>query len=522
MTRALAVAIGVALLVPGLAFAKPRVAIVAFAGDSQGTVQDVVVGALESEASLVGPRQVTRAIDKLGLDADMSAKQLKKLAKELEADVIIRGDLGKKGKHKLLHVRLFVNGKRVKGFKVEFGNAKSSKFKDALRDKLLAKLETDAKGEGEGEGVGPTEDLAKGKGNGKGGKKGKGDEVPDDVGGEVADADAKGKGKDGKKGKKGKDGEEGDDAAGDDSADAEAGNDDPDGKSTASADDDDDDDDPDTLNADADLSDRGTVSRTTRSMNNAAIRVNFGPSLSSRSLTYSSRAYEEAPKPYSNPAVPGARVEAEIYPLALAKPGTILAGLGFAGEYDKTLSLSVQSTLQMGTKFPVSQSWLSLGGRFRFLFGQKPTSASITVGGGYMSRTFSVDRAKLEPGNVIDLPDVGYKGYNAGLWVRFPIMQKIAVFAGGRGIFVTTTGSIQTNTQYGQAKVTGGEAALGVDVAIGKLMGVRVVAEATQMGFVFTGTGQMSNNRDGDPATKDVGGAADRYLGAAVLFSVVY
>src|SRR5690349_3815059 len=119
MTRALAVAIGLALLVPGIAGAKPRIAIVAFEGDKQNSVQDVVASALEDEASIVGPRQVTKAVDKLGLDIDMTSKQLKKLAKELEADIIIRGELSKKGKHKLLHVRLFLNGKRIKGFKVE-------------------------------------------------------------------------------------------------------------------------------------------------------------------------------------------------------------------------------------------------------------------------------------------------------------------------------------------------------------------------------------------------------------------
>jgi hypothetical protein len=48
------------------------------------------------------------------------------------------------------------------------------------------------------------------------------------------------------------------------------------------------------------------------------------------------------------------------------------------------------------------------------------------------------------------------------------------------------------------------------------------MGEFTQMGFAFTGTGQMSNNRDGDPATKDVGGAADRYIGGSLLFGVLY
>src|SRR5262245_17640716 len=102
MIRALAVAIGVAVVSPALAVAKPRVAIVAFEGDVQG-VQDAVVEALETDTALVGPRQVAKALDKLDLDADMTGKELKKLAKELGADAIIRGDIEPKGRHKVLH-----------------------------------------------------------------------------------------------------------------------------------------------------------------------------------------------------------------------------------------------------------------------------------------------------------------------------------------------------------------------------------------------------------------------------------
>jgi hypothetical protein len=42
------------------------------------------------------------------------------------------------------------------------------------------------------------------------------------------------------------------------------------------------------------------------------------------------------------------------------------------------------------------------------------------------------------------------------------------------------------------------------------------------MGFAFTGGAQMTNNRDGDPGSKDVGGAADRYIGGAFTFGVLY
>src|SRR5262245_25631098 len=135
MTRAFAVVIGV-LALPAMAVAKPRVALVAFEGDSGGKVQDVVAELLESDYAVTGGKQTSRAIDKLGFDTELTDKDLKKLANELEADAIVRGDLSKAAnKHQLLHVKLFVNGKKIRGFKVEFASLKSEKFKQQLKDK---------------------------------------------------------------------------------------------------------------------------------------------------------------------------------------------------------------------------------------------------------------------------------------------------------------------------------------------------------------------------------------------------
>ena len=38
----------------------------------------------------------------------------------------------------------------------------------------------------------------------------------------------------------------------------------------------------------------------------------------------------------------------------------------------------------------------------------------------------------------------------------------------------------------------------------------------TRIGFTFKGTGELSNNRDGDPSTRDVSGASDAYYGGAL------
>jgi hypothetical protein len=534
-----ALVIAVALALPGTALARPRVAIVPIDGDASGALQDLIVELLEDEFSIISPRQVTRALDKLELDLEMSAKQLKKLAKELDAESIIRGDLTAKGQRKLLHLRLFHKGKKILGFKVEFVSAKSPKFRDALRAKLIDRLGGEPKKKGkrvepadESEDDLPIATKTKTKDVKGKAKKPPADEPEEEV--PVAKGkDAKNKGKAKKppadepenepvavkpKSKKAKGkAKVDDDEAGDDEEDPNAGA----GKRVSARGEDDDDDEDDEDVAIAVRTSRGGAPGA-RTANRAAVRIDFGPSMSARSLTFTSRQFEQAPKPYSNSPVPGGRVEGEIYPLAFGNPYSLLSGLGIGGEFDQTVGLNLQSTVQPGTKFPVTQSHWSVGARFRIVIGKQPTSPSVTLGGGYMTRVFKVDRSQLVNGNIIDLPDVGYAGYNVGVELRVPVMRSVALLAGGRGIFVTTTGQIQSAAQYGQARVTGGEGHAGVDIAIGSRMAVRLVGELTQLGFNFTGNGQMANNRDGDPTTIDVGGAADRYVGGTLTFGVMY
>ncbi|MEO8549076.1 MAG: hypothetical protein ABI678_03865, partial [Kofleriaceae bacterium] len=144
MRTALVIAIGLGLAVSTAAEAKPRVALVTFEGDPGGEAQDVVTEALGEDVMLVGPKQVNRTVDKLGLDtSDLGDKDLRKLSKELQADAVIQGKLTKKGDNKLLHFKLFVRGKKQKGFKVEFGSLKSKKFKTQLHDKMIERLDAD-------------------------------------------------------------------------------------------------------------------------------------------------------------------------------------------------------------------------------------------------------------------------------------------------------------------------------------------------------------------------------------------
>ena len=509
MRRVLAIGVALYLLVPGLAVAKPKVALVAFDGDKSGELNEVVAELLDGEFSVSGAKQTGRTLDKLGLDTELSDKDLKKLANELDADAIVRGDLSKKGARKLLHVKLFVKGKKVRGFKVEFASARSEKFREALKDKMIEKLAGKAAKKKVEVAAEPERDDEDPLGGSK--KKGKKADRTDRT--EKTSTAFGGGSRDSEE----TDGADRDDKA-DEDRDEDSDEDEPKRKRTARADIDDED-------IDGGLSASATVERSSsrgRAANKVAVRVDLGASMSARQLKFNSRAFEQAPKPYANSPVAGARISGEIFPLAFGNPHSLVAGIGFAGHYDQTLKLNLQSTAQPGTDFPVEQKHWSLGARMRVGIGSRPTSPTVTLAGGYFHRKFKVDRSRLMEGNIIDLPDVFYQGYNAGLEFRIPILQQVAFLAGGKAIFVTNTGQIQQLYSYGQAKVTAGEGMAGLDIVIAGRIGLRLTGEIAQMGFAFTGNGELTYNRDRDPTTPDVGGASDRYYGGTATLAVLY
>jgi hypothetical protein len=522
MTRSLAVTLGVVglLLAAGTSEAKPRVAVVAFDGDDNGALQEVVTDLLDGDYTVSGSKSVNRTLDKLGLDANLSDKDLKKLANELEVDAILRGDLQQKGTRKLLHVKVYLNGKKVRGFKVEFASVKSEKFKTALKDKIDEKLAGSEstkkkKVEESAEAASDEEDPIGGKKTKKSAKA----EKAEKAAAEKAEKTAK-------KSKTASDEDSGETT--DEAAALKTAEDKPEGEQEA----DEDEDKPKKTVASADVDDEDvggveksvTIERSSggRAANRVAVRAEVGPSLSSRSLAFKSRAFEQAPKPYKNPGVGGMRVAGEIYPLAFGNPHSFLSGLGFAAHYDKTLKLELQSTAQPGTKFPVDQKHWSVGMRFRVGLGHSAKAPTVTLVGDYFHRKFAVDRTALMAGNIIDLPNVLYQGFDAGLEFRIPIIKQAALLLGGQAIFVRNTGDIQQLNSYGRAKVTAGQGMAGIDIVIANRVGLRITGELSQYGYDFTYNGELTYNRDLDPATKDVGGAADRYYGGAATLGVLY
>ena len=130
------VSLVIVLLAVGSAAASPKVVLTSIDGDDSGDVREAVAEAIDGkELSVIGAKETNRTVDKLKIELpDITEKQAKKLATELEADAIVAGTLEKEGRSKLLKFRMFVGGKKVKGFSVQFSNPRSKKFKEALRD----------------------------------------------------------------------------------------------------------------------------------------------------------------------------------------------------------------------------------------------------------------------------------------------------------------------------------------------------------------------------------------------------
>ena len=482
------------------ASAAPKIALPAIEGDVTGDMRDDIAAALEGdELTLLGEKEVNRVYDRLNLEnlSELSEKQAKKLSTDLEADAVVTAVLAKKGKKKTLKFRLFIKGKKQRGFTVQFKNAKSNKFRTKLRDKVVERL-----GGGDESAVAKKTDDEE-EGTVKRRKAVKSDTPVEDE----EDPSPKKK------------------VA---SADDETQEDDEDAprkkkkkKKTASRDDDEGEEEETAIEA------RMTPKHTA---NRAAARADAGVSFANRSLVFKKRGnFPEGPQPFRSKTVPGARFEAEIFPFAFVNPDSILSGFGAAASYDKTLVLNLATTAEPGVKVPVNQSAYSFGGRFRFAFGKKPTSPTVQLGVDVGRRRWKADRSKLMDRTSLgglgslDLPDTNYSFVAPGLGFRIPIGGMFAAVAHGEALFVSKAGPIQKAESYGKAKIFGVAADAGLEVVIMNRFALRAMFEFTQFGYDFQGTGGMlANGRDGDPDSVDVGGATDRSIGGVVTAAVLY
>ena len=124
------------LLVPALAFARPKIAVAPLDGDDDGSVTAVVAEEVSQKATIVDPKPTQAALQRLGYPDVKTKKAQKALRKRLKVDVIIYGEVsGKNGKKKLL-LEVSARNKDVTEIELSFKTATSNKFREELRDEL--------------------------------------------------------------------------------------------------------------------------------------------------------------------------------------------------------------------------------------------------------------------------------------------------------------------------------------------------------------------------------------------------
>lgn len=455
----------------GQAWADRRVAVAAVEGDDKGgTAAKLIVAALDGEGDLIviSPKAVTRVADELAIAVD--DRQSGNLMEELEADALVMGIVEPITGGSKLTLRIVPKGvRKSKSAVVLYGKkANAERIRGGIRNAVTTVLAKSAPAEEDDDGpttLASEEESAGGRVVPKraitGGSGKKGDKRFVTFKEEKAEGEVA---KDGDEEDPNDEGEEGEERAASKPA----------------------------------------------APRKVAARLSVGPSFSTRTLNFNHRSFDQAPKDYSNSPVPGLRVQAELYPLAFGSRG-FLANLGIGFDLDQTFGLKVNSGAQ---KLPTIVRHFSVGARLRIPIG----SAELALVGGYGQRTFKIIRGQT---TMLDLPDVDYKLFDPGVAFRVPL-GPVAIVGDARVLLMTDAGQIQTNMSYGPGDVSAFAGELGLHVAISRTVGVKLSGDFVSIGYDFTGTGELAKNRDADPTTVDVGGAAERYVGGALTVGIAY
>jgi hypothetical protein len=224
----------------------------------------------------------------------------------------------------------------------------------------------------------------------------------------------------------------------------------------------------------------------------------------------------QRPNGYSGSLVPAVFVNGELYPFAFGGKEGGLAGLGVAAYFER--ALVIKSKL-MDTEYDTTQTRFGGGVRYRINFGSSATSPTLKVLLGINHEDFSIDRGTADLG----FPNVGYTYVDIGASGRIPLgSPKLALLLDARYLQVLDAGEITSTNFYGSGGVIGFDALAGVEYLFSKRGIFRVTGHYQRFAYSFDGNGRLSNNRDGDPTTQDVGGATDQFFGVFALAGYLF
>jgi hypothetical protein len=493
-----------------------KVVVLRVVGDPEGELEDGLMSIIEDRHDLVTSGEFERAARKSGID-DLDGPALGKLARKLGADALVEGTVSREDEGFLLVVRIRgKNGKTVKKVSVDLAKPRlSAKAKkrvgtvvlDGIDMVLGIATEGDDEGEAEDEEDRPKKKAKAKKPTRKEKNRGKRAKAK-------AERDAEAMADDGPEMDDDEGEDEGDDGEDDEGEDDEGDDDDDDRVAVR----DDDSDADEALGVRRDDGDDDSPRRKTPYM---IAKIEAGPSAKMRTLSFTSRQFDQAPLGYESSMVPGVRVAGEAYPIGMIMAGPI-SNLGIGFEFDQTITMTTRSSDAPDIALPTTQKHWDVAARYRIPFSKKANAPMVIGHGGIGRRFFIVDRGDLPAEAELDMPDVAYKYYHAGATLRMPIGGRAAVQAGGRVMMVSSAGSVTDPEGYGGAKVTGLDAAAVVEFKITPSAVVSLAGSFTQIGFAFVGNGEESNNRDLDATTQDVGGASDRYIGVVGTVGYTY
>lgn len=251
------------------------------------------------------------------------------------------------------------------------------------------------------------------------------------------------------------------------------------------------------------------AARLVRGLGRSLLQIRGGGAAVGRTLSFSTRAgFVETPPGYTSTLIGAVHVDLSLHPFSASR--SFIAGLGFIGDFDRTVGLTTSTSAAPTIRMPtVQQNWRA-GIEYRYGIGADvdPTTLSLDVG--YGSMAFVVNRSGLPAGTELDMPDTDYRYVDAGIGGRIPL-GPVALSMGARGLFTNAAGGITALTQYGGATIRGFGGRAGMDATFGKLV-VGLTADYTTLSLRFDGTGDQTKARDGDVNTIDVTAANDSLL----------
>jgi hypothetical protein len=451
-----------------------------------------------------------------------SARNVRKLAKALEVDGVVVGEVEKRGARYYVNLRLRAGatGAYVAEVEVVVRQAKlGSDGARTLKEELLPAI-------AELERVGGDDARV---GRDKRGRSGFGGRSRRDDDDEAEDDDDEPRSRRGRRGeperRRGRDDDEDDRAADDDDRGrrgrrgkpARSGRDDDD--RVAARDRDDEDDAGDDEDGAGDDEDDVKVELEEDGAGEApgprapAMEASLGVSAVSRTLRFDGDLAQE----YEGGLVGGAVLSATVYPLAFgARRRSPLRDLGVTltlervFKIDSTVAYS-DGGMPLVASLPTTQQRLSAGLVYRHRLGR---ALALEAGVRFTKRTFEVDKAAAPPAAGVTIPSVDYGYVDPGLAARYQVSPKLSVGGGLRVGLALGAGELQDSASYGKTTVLPIDVSAGAAYQLTRAISVNLELALVTVGMTFR-EATMRTDLDQDGVI-DVGGGRDTYVGGAL------